>query len=55
VADGAEIPASDADIGELVVTPPKVAGLTVVSRELASDSAPAAQDVIGDALARDIA
>ena len=40
---------------ELTVTPAKVAGLTIISRELADDSAPAAAQVVGDGLARDIA
>jgi HK97 family phage major capsid protein len=55
VAEGAEIPVTDADIDELIVTPRKVAGLTVVSRELATDSSPEATDVVGEGLARDIA
>ena len=55
VAEGAEIPITDADIDELIVTPKKVAGLTVVSRELAEDSSPEASQVVGDGLARDIA
>ena len=55
VAEGAEIPVEDADIEELLVTPSKVAGLTVISRELALDSSPEAQAVVGDGLARDIA
>jgi hypothetical protein len=36
------------------VTPPKVAGLTIISRELADDSKTAAQ-VVGGGLARHIA
>lgn len=55
VAEGAEIPVSDPALGEVVVTPSKVAGLTIVSRELAEDSNPAAATVVGDGLARDIA
>ncbi len=55
VAEGAEITPSDPTLSELVVTPPKVAGLTVISRELADDSSPAAAQVVGDGLARDIA
>lgn len=55
VAEGAEIPVTDADIDELIVTPKKVAGLTVISRELAEDSSPEASQVVGDGLARDIA
>ena len=55
VAEGAEISPSDPTLQELVVTPPKVAGLTIISRELADDSNPAAAQVVGDGLARDIA
>lgn len=55
VAEGAEITPSDPTLQELVVTPSKVAGLTVVSRELADDSNPEAAQVVGDGLARDIA
>lgn len=55
VAEGAEITPSDATLSELTCTPSKVAGLTIVSRELADDSSPAAQQVVGDGLARDIA
>ncbi len=55
VAEGAEITPSDPVLEELVVQPPKVAGLTVVSREMADDSDPAAAQVVGLGLARDIA
>jgi HK97 family phage major capsid protein len=55
VAEGQEISPSDPTLQELVVTPPKVAGLTIISRELANDSNPAAAQVVGDGLARDIA
>jgi len=55
VAEGAEIAPSDPAISELVVTPPKVAGLVVISSELANDSSPAAAEVVGNSLARSIA
>ncbi len=55
VAEGAEITPSDPTLQELVVTPSKAGGLTVISRELADDSSPAAAQVVGDGLARDIA
>ncbi len=55
VAEGAEITPSDPTLQELTVTPAKVAGLTIISRELADDSDPAAAQVVGDGLARDIA
>ena len=55
VAEGAEITPSDPTLTELTVTPAKVAGLSIISRELADDSNPAAAQVVGDGLARDIA
>lgn len=55
VAEAAEIPVSDADVTEIVVRPPKVAGLSVISRELASDSSPSAQAIVGEGLAQSIA
>ncbi len=55
VAEGQDIPLSDPALSEITVVPRKVAGLTVVSRELATDSSPAAANVVGDGLARDIA
>lgn len=54
VAEGAEISVSDPDIDELVVTPPALKGLTVVSHELVADSDPSALDVVGDGLVRDL-
>jgi len=50
-----EISASDATLDEVNVQPLKLAGLTVISRELADDSSPAAQELVGRGLARDIA
>lgn len=55
VAEGNEIAASDADFDELVVRPQKVAGLSIISRELAEDSAPSAQQLVGEGLAQSIA
>lgn len=54
VAEGAEISVSDADLTEVNVVPKKVAGLQVISSELANDSSPAAAEVVGAGLARDI-
>lgn len=54
VAEGEEIAPDDPNLGELPVTPAKVAGLTIVSRELANDSSPDAQKIVGDGLARSI-
>ncbi|MGV2385156.1 MAG UNVERIFIED_CONTAM: phage major capsid protein [Thermobifida fusca] len=54
VAEGAEITPDDVTLDEAVVKPAKVAGLSIVSRELANDSSPAAQNIIGQAIARDM-
>ena len=54
-AEGAEITPSDPTLTEIVVTPSKLAGLTIISRELAEDSSPEAAKIVGDGLARDIA
>lgn len=54
VAEGSEITADDAVLDEEVVKPAKVAGLSIISRELANDSSPAAQNIIGQAIARDM-
>lgn len=53
-AEGAEIGVSDPTLTEITVTPKKLAGLVVVSNELASDSSPAALQVVGDGLVRDL-
>lgn len=53
-AEGAEITASDPIITEIVVSPKKLAGLTVISNELAADSSPAALGVVGEGLVRDL-
>jgi HK97 family phage major capsid protein len=53
-AEGAEITASDPTITEVAVTPKKLAGLTVIFNELAADSSPAALQVVGDGLVRDL-
>jgi HK97 family phage major capsid protein len=55
VAEGAEITPSDPTLSELVVVPKKLAGLTIISRELADDASPEAASIIGQGLARDIA
>ena len=54
VAEGAEITLSDPTLQELTVTPAKVAGLTIISRELADDSNPEAASVVGGGLAREV-
>lgn len=53
--EGSEIAPSDAVLDEVVIRPPKLAGLTVISNELANDSSPAAADIVGGGLARSIA
>ena len=52
--EGQEISVSDPTITELTVTPKKLAGLTVITNELAADSSPAALQVVGDGLVRDL-
>lgn len=54
VAEGAEIGVSDPVLSEITVTPKKLAGLVVVSNELAADSSPAALQVVGQGLVRDL-
>lgn len=55
VAEGEEIPVSESTLGEAADTFHKLAGLTVISRELAEDSSPSAADQVGAGLGRDIA
>lgn len=55
VAEGDEITPSDPTLDEIEITAAKVAGLTIISRELADDSSPEAAEVVGEGLARDIA
>lgn len=52
--EGEEINISDPDLDELVVTPPALKGLTVVSNELMADSDPTALEVVGAGLVRDL-
>lgn len=54
VAEGAEITPDDPVLDEITVTPAKVAGLTIISRELANDSSPDAMRMVGDSLSRSI-
>lgn len=56
VAEGSEITPSDPTVSELTITPSKVAGLTILSSELAADSSnPAAANLIGNSLVNDVA
>jgi HK97 family phage major capsid protein len=54
VPEAGEIPVTDAAVTELNVTPSKLAALSVISRELADDSTPAAAQTIGDGITRDL-
>lgn len=54
VPEGQEIPIDEADVDELLVTPKKVAGLTVISNELANDSSPEATALIGQRLVQSL-
>jgi HK97 family phage major capsid protein len=54
-AEGAELNVSDAVLDELSCVPKKLAGLVVITNELAADSSPAALGVVGEGLVRDIA
>lgn len=53
--EGSDITASDAGVDEVTVKPNKLAALSIISNELANDSSPAAQQVVGDSIARDLA
>ena len=55
VAEGQEIPVSDAEFAELEVFPKKLTGLTVVTHEAAMDTRPDAPQVVGAGLVRDLA
>ncbi len=53
--EGGEITPTNPTVDSMVITPKKIAGLTIVSNEMAADSNPAAQGIIGKGLANDIA
>lgn len=53
--EGEEITPTMPGVAELDVIPKKLAALTIVSNELANDSSPDAQQVVGDSIARDLA
>jgi HK97 family phage major capsid protein len=55
VSEGNEIPVTDAALDEIDIKPAKLAGLSVISNELAMDTSPAALQVVGDSLVRDLA
>lgn len=54
-AEGADITPSDVGVDEITVTPKKLAALSIISNELANDSSPEAQEVVGQSIARDLA
>lgn len=54
VDEGDELNVDDAEFDDLVVTPKKIAAITAVTSELATDSSPEAQAVIGEALVRSL-
>ena len=54
LTEGGEIAPDDAGFDEIIVTPSKVGGLTIISRELSEDSTPAAQSIVGESIARSI-
>ena len=53
-AEGEEISPTEPVLDEITVVPSKIAGLTIVSRELAEDTSPAAAELVGASLARAI-
>lgn len=55
VAEGDEIGATDPTIDDIVAEPAKIAGLTIITNELAADTSPAAANIVGEGLSRDIA
>ena len=54
-AEGAEIATSDAALDEVTADFHKLAGLSIISNELAADTDPAAIGMVGQGLARDLA
>lgn len=54
VEEGAEIPTSDAALTEATAEMRKLAGLSIISDELRTDSSPAAHEAIGAGLVRDL-
>lgn len=54
VAEGEEITPDDPTLDETAIKFSKVAGLSIVSREMANDSSPQAQEIIGQSITRSI-
>jgi HK97 family phage major capsid protein len=55
VPEGGEIPATDAAVDQLDITPAKLAALSVITSELAADTSPSALKIVGDGLVRNAA
>lgn len=55
VGEGEEIPLSESQLDEVEAAYRKLAGLSVISRELAEDTDPSAAEEVGRGLVRDIA
>ena len=53
-AEGAEIVVSDPTVDEVDIVPKKLAALTIITNELAADSSPAALQIVGDSIVRDL-
>lgn len=53
--EGSDITASDAGVDEITVKPDKLAALSIISNELANDSSPAATELVGNSIGRDLA
>jgi HK97 family phage major capsid protein len=54
VPEGGEIPATDAAVDQIEITPAKLAALSVITSELAADSSPSALKLVGDSIVRDV-
>ncbi|MGB6147474.1 phage major capsid protein [Mycolicibacter algericus] len=52
--EGSDITPADPSVDELVVTPRKLASLTLISNEQANDTSPAAVSLVGESIARNI-
>lgn len=53
--EGSDITPSDAGVDEITVKPDKLAALSIISNELANDSSPAARELVGNSIGRDLA
>lgn len=53
--EGSDITPSDAGVDEITVKPDKLAALSIISNELANDSSPAAKELVGASIGRDLA